>query len=184
MWPFQNNFCFWFRKPSFRWGICTCLWFPPPVFWAGHGPVVQDAVAKIRHYISHRDQREQQILAAVQKGAGKPFTSMELVRIIYKVYIKTNLNQRRDWDGDDGKVYLLPFLQDTPEHLHKAANVNVVHHLTKLVKEGKISQGAFLMITSGGEETWFNLWVKTDSAGVRQSDVLFVQSIANIDGQQ
>lgn len=48
--------------------------------YGGHGPVVDDAQAKIAEYIAHRKMREEQIVAALRPG---PQTIPELVRSIY-----------------------------------------------------------------------------------------------------
>ncbi|KAL9961948.1 hypothetical protein ACROYT_G030992 [Oculina patagonica] len=84
----------------------------PHLIYPGHGPVVEEAVTKIKEYIEHRNLREKQILDALAEDPENLITAMDIVK---KVYV------------------------DTPWHLHKAAESNVKHHLTKLEKEGRAS---------------------------------------------
>lgn len=85
--------------------------------YPGHGPVIDDGPAKIREYISHRQQREDQItqtLQSVNKATGTAsWEPMELVKIIY---------------------------HDVPETLHLPAQGGVMQVLQKLEKEGKAAK--------------------------------------------
>jgi len=87
----------------------------PSVIYPGHGPVIHDPIERIQYYISHRNRREQQILEVLnsKKSGHLSWSPMDIVKVVYT---------------------------DTPLSLHEAAAKNVKHHLTKLVKEGKIQQ--------------------------------------------
>lgn len=85
--------------------------------YPGHGPVILDGPARIREYISHRQQREDQITQTLQSinnqvggGGEAAWLPMELVKVIYA---------------------------DVPEHLHLPAQGGVVQVLHKLEKEGR-----------------------------------------------
>jgi glyoxylase-like metal-dependent hydrolase (beta-lactamase superfamily II) len=56
----------------------------PDIIYPGHGPVVKNAVAKVKEYIAHREKRSEQILAAL-RASKKSKSSAELVQEIYIV---------------------------------------------------------------------------------------------------
>lgn len=83
----------------------------PKVIYPGHGNIINDPLDKIRWYIAHREEREQQILDILEVEKNIALTSMEIVK---RVYV------------------------DTANNLLPAANINVRHHLAKLTKEHKV----------------------------------------------
>jgi endoribonuclease LACTB2 len=91
--------------------------------YPGHGAVIDNAAARVSEYITHRQQREDEILHVLRFGsldvsnsASMPpqpssWTPIELVKAIYK---------------------------DVPESLHIPASHGVVLVLNKLNEEGKV----------------------------------------------
>ncbi|KAF3934716.1 hypothetical protein ABW20_dc0106043 [Dactylellina cionopaga] len=82
----------------------------PKQAYPAHGPLIEDAKAKISEYITHRQQREDQVMEVLKEHEGVAMTSMEIVKIIYKAY---------------------------PENLYEAAERGILQVLGKLVKDGK-----------------------------------------------
>jgi len=88
--------------------------------YPGHGPVIEDGPRMIAEYIRHRAEREEQVLRCLRShkavGAtpqGNAYTAMELVKIIYS---------------------------DVREDLHPAAERGVLQILSKLKREGRVTQ--------------------------------------------
>ncbi len=79
--------------------------------YPGHGPLIEDGRAKILEYIAHRKQREQQVLDVLAQDKEGGWTSMDIVKVIYKDY---------------------------PENLWEPAERGVLQILHKLQKEGKV----------------------------------------------
>jgi glyoxylase-like metal-dependent hydrolase (beta-lactamase superfamily II) len=78
----------------------------PKRIWPAHGPTRDDAVALIDEYITHRLQRERQVIAALRAGA---YTTAEIRQIIYP---------------------------DLDPRLAPAAEIQITAHLEKLKEEG------------------------------------------------
>jgi endoribonuclease LACTB2 len=99
------------------------LFLKPKTIFPGHGPVIADATAKIQEYISHRQQREDEIIQVFQTaGPRKELLPGDIVKVIYARY---------------------------PQSLWPAAERGVVLHLEKLRDEGKansIAAGKWILI--------------------------------------
>ena len=95
--------------------------YRPKTICPGHGPVVTDAASRIQSYIAHRQERERQVIAALERG----ITNVDdIVRYVY------------------------------PRNLHKglrrAAARNVVTHLAKLKREGRVAETPATYTLNGG----------------------------------
>ena len=78
------------------------------VLYPGHGPVVEDPRAKIAEYIAHRQEREDRLVAALERGERSRAALLAEV-----------------WD-------------DVPEELRGAAAIAMQAHLEKLADEGRL----------------------------------------------
>ena len=86
----------------------------PVTIYPGHGPVVTNAKAKLQEYISHRQQREDEIIKvfSMEETSGE-LSPRDVVKVIYAKY---------------------------PQSLWPAAERGVVLHLEKLRDEGKANE--------------------------------------------
>ena len=85
----------------------------PGILCPGHGQIIQDGAARIAWYARHRNEREEQVLAALAGGAG---SVDEIVTAVYP--------------------------RDLADNLRSAAARNVRTHLQKLVEEGRAAESA------------------------------------------
>ena len=95
-----------------------------PIICPGHGQVIQDGRARIQWYIQHRQEREQQVLAALQDGAN---SVDEIVRTVYPRNMRKNLRE--------------------------SAARNVRTHLEKLCEEGQVVEHSSTYIVSAQPST-------------------------------
>uniref|UniRef100_A0A5S6QWF8 Beta-lactamase-like protein 2 homolog n=1 Tax=Trichuris muris TaxID=70415 RepID=A0A5S6QWF8_TRIMR len=82
----------------------------PVKLYPGHGPVVEDGLGLIVKYIAHRGEREKEILS-ILKGSNSSLTAKQIADLVYK---------------------------QLSADLHRAAERNVLKHLTKLLDSGKL----------------------------------------------
>lgn len=93
----------------------------PRILCPGHGQIINDGSARVQWYINHRNQREDQVLAALEAGAA---SVEEVVDAVYPRNLRRNLRS--------------------------AAARNVLTHLEKLIEEGRVAEsGSTFSVVSG-----------------------------------
>ncbi len=97
----------------------------PQRIYPAHGPCIQDGRAKVREYIEHRLDREQQILEAM---GGETKEVIDIVRAVYAGY---------------------------PETLYPAAGQSVTSHLVKLEAENRVQRAGFSVEGGGVLEAYW-----------------------------
>jgi glyoxylase-like metal-dependent hydrolase (beta-lactamase superfamily II) len=85
--------------------------YPMTTIYPGHGPIVDDPLAKIDEYLDHRLDRERRLIAALDGGARSVDAMLDQV-----------------WD-------------DVPPELRPAAAVTLAAHLEKLEEDGNLPEG-------------------------------------------
>ncbi|BGP05788.1 Endoribonuclease LACTB2 [Rhodotorula toruloides] len=123
----------------------------PIPLYPGHGEVVQDGLAKIKEYKTHREDREKQVVEALKAvEGGEAVTAGELTDLIYADTI--------------------------PSSLKLAATHGLLLHLEKLREEGRVArveqpvpEGLDLGAAGGGGEVqipqgWFDGWKWVDAS--------------------
>ncbi|KAI7871812.1 beta-lactamase-like protein [Spinellus fusiger] len=98
-------------------GLSSLALLCPTRLYPGHGPVVEEGVAKIQSLLRHRIEREDQILRILQSDQSKGWGVLDIVDVMYK---------------------------DHPQSLHMAAARGVILHLKKLQSECKVIVGETL----------------------------------------
>lgn len=104
----------------------------PARIYPAHGNLLANPAEAVRYYLRHRDERECQIVAAMEAPDDwrtRTWTKMEVVRSVYG--------------------------SEVPEALWPAAAVNVQHHLRKLCREGYLEE---LVGAMGAEEGAERVW--------------------------
>ncbi|KAI8394231.1 beta-lactamase-like protein [Radiomyces spectabilis] len=112
---------------SYMDGLQQLRQLQPKKLYPGHGPVIENGVAKIDEYIQHRQYREQQVIHLMKTNRDRNWTVMDIVEELYKDY---------------------------PPSLHLPAAGGIVLHLRKLQKDGLVRTACDVQMEDMRTKVW------------------------------